>query len=103
VLRNQAILAWSKTTKLILLDSLLQENMLRNLRPAVGMMSRLGNAYCTGGSSGQTGIPGQGTGKGGGGGGSIREAGGSFGKMEAVHEVLHLQYFFSFCIVGSAK
>lgn len=32
------------------------------------------------------GEPGSGAGKGGGGGGSIREAGGSFGKMEAAQE-----------------
>ncbi|XP_003695926.2 ATPase inhibitor mai-2, mitochondrial [Apis florea] len=35
---------------------------------------------------------GSGAGKGGGGGGSIREAGGSFGKMEAAHED---QYFYN--------
>lgn len=35
---------------------------------------------------------GSGVGKGGGGGGSIREAGGSFGKMEAAHED---QYFYN--------
>ncbi|XP_063700658.1 ATPase inhibitor mai-2, mitochondrial-like isoform X2 [Culicoides brevitarsis] len=34
----------------------------------------------------QVGEFGSGAGKGGGGGGSIREAGGSFGKMEAAHE-----------------
>lgn len=34
---------------------------------------------------------GSGAGKGGGGGGSIREAGGSFGKMEAAHEE---EYFY---------
>ncbi|GAB1869179.1 ATPase inhibitor mai-2, mitochondrial-like [Camponotus japonicus] len=39
-----------------------------------------------------SGEPGSGAGKGGGGGGSIREAGGSFGKMEAVHED---QYFYN--------
>ncbi|CAK9824356.1 ATPase inhibitor mai-2, mitochondrial, partial [Anthophora retusa] len=38
------------------------------------------------------GEPGSGAGKGGGGGGSIREAGGSFGKMEAAHED---QYFYN--------
>lgn len=37
-----------------------------------------------------SGEPGSGAGKGGGGGGSIREAGGSFGKMEAARED---QYF----------
>lgn len=37
-------------------------------------------------SSSQIGELGSGAGKGGGGGGSIREAGGSFGKMEAAHE-----------------
>lgn len=36
--------------------------------------------------SSQVGDLGSGAGKGGGGGGSIREAGGSFGKMEAAHE-----------------
>ena len=35
---------------------------------------------------------GSGAGKGGGGGGTIREAGGSFGKMEAAHED---QYFYN--------
>lgn len=35
---------------------------------------------------------GAGAGRGGGGGGSIREAGGSFGKMEAAHED---QYFYN--------
>ncbi len=39
-----------------------------------------------------TGERGSGVGKGGGGGGSIREAGGSFGKMEAAHED---QYFYN--------
>ncbi|KAL7301461.1 hypothetical protein TKK_0005901 [Trichogramma kaykai] len=39
-----------------------------------------------------TGERGSGAGKGGGGGGSIREAGGSFGKMEAAHED---QYFYN--------
>lgn len=38
---------------------------------------------------------GAGAGKGGGGGGSIREAGGSFGKMEAAHED---QYFYNMVI-----
>ena len=33
-----------------------------------------------------TGGPGSGVGKGGGGGGAVREAGGTFGKMEAVNE-----------------
>merc|ERR1712179_845424 len=41
-------------------------------------------------SMSQTGDWGSGAGKGGGGGGSVREAGGSFGKMEAAHEE---QYF----------
>lgn len=39
----------------------------------------------------QVGDLGAGAGKGGGGGGSIREAGGSFGKMEAAHEE---EYFY---------
>ncbi|XP_046477442.1 ATPase inhibitor mai-1, mitochondrial-like isoform X1 [Neodiprion pinetum] len=39
-----------------------------------------------------SGEPGSGAGKGGGGGGSIREAGGSFGKMEAARED---QYFYN--------
>ncbi|XP_058118868.1 ATPase inhibitor A, mitochondrial [Anopheles ziemanni] len=39
----------------------------------------------------QVGEMGSGAGKGGGGGGSIREAGGSFGKMEAAHEE---EYFY---------
>ncbi|XP_058829431.1 ATPase inhibitor mai-2, mitochondrial [Topomyia yanbarensis] len=39
----------------------------------------------------QVGDLGSGAGKGGGGGGSIREAGGSFGKMEAAHEE---EYFY---------
>ncbi|XP_034937497.1 ATPase inhibitor mai-2, mitochondrial-like isoform X1 [Chelonus insularis] len=39
-----------------------------------------------------TGERGSGAGKGGGGGGAIREAGGSFGKMEAAHED---QYFYN--------
>uniref|UniRef100_A0A1Q3G4R2 ATP synthase F1 subunit epsilon n=1 Tax=Culex tarsalis TaxID=7177 RepID=A0A1Q3G4R2_CULTA len=39
----------------------------------------------------QVGELGAGAGKGGGGGGSIREAGGSFGKMEAAHEE---EYFY---------
>ncbi|XP_058459290.1 ATPase inhibitor mai-1, mitochondrial-like [Malaya genurostris] len=39
----------------------------------------------------QVGDLGAGVGKGGGGGGSIREAGGSFGKMEAAHEE---EYFY---------
>ncbi|XP_058063249.1 ATPase inhibitor A, mitochondrial [Anopheles bellator] len=39
----------------------------------------------------QVGELGSGAGKGGGGGGSIREAGGSFGKMEAAHEE---EYFY---------
>ncbi|XP_078032917.1 ATPase inhibitor mai-2, mitochondrial-like [Augochlora pura] len=39
-----------------------------------------------------SGEPGSGAGKGGGGGGSIRDAGGSFGKMEAAHED---QYFYN--------
>ncbi|GBP05605.1 hypothetical protein EVAR_72908_1 [Eumeta japonica] len=38
------------------------------------------------GSSSQLGDLGSGAGKGGGGGGSIREAGGSFGKLEAARE-----------------
>lgn len=38
------------------------------------------------------GQPGSGAGKGGGSGGSIRDAGGSFGKMEAAHED---QYFYN--------
>lgn len=42
-------------------------------------------------SSGQMGDLGSGAGKGGGGGGSIREAGGSFGKMEAAREE---EYFY---------
>lgn len=42
-------------------------------------------------SSGQLGDLGSGAGKGGGGGGSIREAGGSFGKMEAAREE---EYFY---------
>lgn len=41
--------------------------------------------------SGQLGDLGSGAGKGGGGGGSIREAGGSFGKMEAAREE---EYFY---------
>ncbi|XP_052898466.1 ATPase inhibitor A, mitochondrial-like [Anopheles moucheti] len=39
----------------------------------------------------QVGEMGSGAGKGGGGGGAIREAGGSFGKMEAAHEE---EYFY---------
>lgn len=39
----------------------------------------------------QLGEAGSGAGKGGGGGGSIREAGGSFGKMEVAHEE---EYFY---------
>ncbi|XP_053679582.1 ATPase inhibitor A, mitochondrial-like [Anopheles nili] len=39
----------------------------------------------------QVGEMGSGAGKGGGGGGTIREAGGSFGKMEAAHEE---EYFY---------
>jgi hypothetical protein len=39
--------------------------------------------------------PGAGAGKGGGGGGSIRDAGGSFGKMEAARED---QYFYNLVI-----
>lgn len=39
----------------------------------------------------QVGDLGAGAGKGGGGGGTIREAGGSFGKMEAAHEE---EYFY---------
>ena len=38
------------------------------------------------------GEPGSGAGRGGGGGGSIRDAGGSFGRMEAAHED---QYFYN--------
>lgn len=41
---------------------------------------------------------GSGAGKGGGGGGAIRDAGGSFGKMEAAHED---QYFYN--LVGIAR
>lgn len=41
---------------------------------------------------------GSGAGKGGGGGGTIREAGGSFGKMEAAHED---QYFYNLVSIFS--
>lgn len=55
---------------------------------------------------------GSGAGKGGGGGGSIREAGGSLGKMEAAHEdqyfynmvnKVYTQWFKFFCFFFTSK